>query len=66
LSEEDKGWDWDSIIYIGTVLLNRKEEEIWRMKPRKYFALLKKHREFNTISDTEEEKPQLAYADKLF
>ena len=37
------GWDWPFIIYVGTVWLNRTEEETMRMTPRKLQALLKVH-----------------------
>lgn len=36
-------WDWPFIVYAGTVLLRRSEDEVMRMTPRKFNALLKVH-----------------------
>ena len=38
-------WDWPFIIYVGTVWLNRTEEEVWKLTPRKLQALLNVHYE---------------------
>jgi len=66
------GWDWPFIIYAGTVLLRRSEDEVWNMTPRKLYALL------NVYSDLEKakwgsndnpskpgQKPQQGYIDNL-
>lgn len=34
-------------IYVGKVHLNYSEEEVWRMTPRKIFALWNQHAYFN-------------------
>lgn len=40
---QDDGWDWPFIVYVGTTWLQRTEEELWRMTPRTFYALLDVH-----------------------
>lgn len=44
------GYDWPFIIYAGTVILRRTEDDVWNMTPRKLYALLKVHSELNDIN----------------
>lgn len=45
------GWDWPFIIYAGTVWLRRKEEDVWKMTPRKFKALLDVHNDLQRIQN---------------
>ncbi|MNW55195.1 hypothetical protein D3C74_328430 [compost metagenome] len=51
--EENKGWEWDWLYYMGTVLLGMSEAVFWRCTPRKLFALWAIHRKVNGLDPTE-------------
>jgi hypothetical protein len=61
---EEKHLPFDYWIYIGTVHLNRREEEIWRMTPRKLLALWEQHCVFKGWKKSEKPKRR-AYIDDV-
>ncbi|MNW39617.1 hypothetical protein D3C74_167090 [compost metagenome] len=56
----NKGWEWDWLYYIGTVLLGMSEAVFWRCTPRKLFALWAIHKRVNGLE--EKESPEQAKA----
>ncbi|MFU1798211.1 hypothetical protein ACM1RC_30445 [Paenibacillus azoreducens] len=46
-ADEDIGWDWDRLYYMGTVLFGMSEAVFWRTLPRKLFALSAAHKEYH-------------------
>ncbi|MNP63422.1 hypothetical protein D3C76_1588180 [compost metagenome] len=55
-----KGWEWDWLYYIGTVLLGMSEAVFWRCTPRKLFSLWAIHKRLNGLE--EKESPEQAKA----
>ncbi|MFU1797463.1 hypothetical protein ACM1RC_26595 [Paenibacillus azoreducens] len=66
-TDEDTGWDWDWLYYMGTVLLNMSEAVFWRSSPRKLFALWAVHKKYNgleTGNDQEVSRATEAWLDQ--
>jgi hypothetical protein len=55
-TEENNGWDWDWMYYMGTTLLGMNEDEFWRCTVRKLFALWDVHARANGFEQKEEKK----------
>ncbi|MGF6356761.1 hypothetical protein ABIE27_004685 [Paenibacillus sp. 4624] len=59
-NEENAGWDWDWMYYMGTTLLGMTEVEFWRCTVRKLFALWEIHVRVNGLDQHENEKKPTA------
>jgi hypothetical protein len=44
-------WDWPFIVYAGTVWLNRSEEDVMQMTPRKFYSLLTVHYDIKRLEN---------------
>lgn len=66
-ADENTGWDWDWMYYMGTTLLGMTEEEFWRSTVRKLFALWDVHVRVNGLDPREEKKPSAppGYTDSI-
>lgn len=56
VSEENTGWDWDWMYYMGTTILGMSEDEFWRCTVRKLFALWDVHVRANGLDQHKEKK----------
>jgi hypothetical protein len=54
------------LIYIGTVHLNRHEDDVWKMTPRKILNLWNRHAVFKGWKKEEEKQEKvIEYADDV-
>ncbi|WP_210402630.1 hypothetical protein [Viridibacillus sp. FSL H7-0596] len=56
---------FDFFIYIGTVHLNRKEEEVWKMTLRKLLTLWDSHCTFKGWKKEKKEQVPTVFADQV-
>lgn len=54
--ENDSGWDWTYLLYVGVTVLGFSEREFWEMTPRKFNALASMHIEFTNPTKRENEQ----------
>lgn len=52
----EDGWDWPWIIFIGIKELGMTERAVWKLTPRKFFALTKCLEIQNRGSETTDSK----------
>lgn len=55
-------FNWTRLLFIATVLLNKTEEEFWRMTLRKLSALYDEYKLFNGI---EEDGKDVIFIDQI-
>lgn len=36
-------WDWEQMLYVGTIVLKRSDEHFWLLTPREFTALVQAH-----------------------
>lgn len=48
LQSSDDGWPWPSLLMLGLHVLHLKEEEFWKMTPRKFTALVEAYASFKS------------------
>jgi len=41
-------WDWEQLLYVGTIILKRKDYRFWRLTPREFTALVGAHIKMNS------------------
>lgn len=64
-SGESKGWDWNWLYYMGTVLLGMDERSFWRCTPRKLFSLWEVHKKVNGLDKQDPQGAEEVYIDEL-
>ena len=54
--KNEQDWDIEYYLYLYTTVLNRTEEDFWKLSPRKLFSQIDQHIKFNTPKDGKEER----------
>lgn len=57
MNNED-GWDWDWLFFVGIFVFRLTQEDFWKLTPRQLHVLSKEHSRYNDTGDDKKKKKQ--------